>query len=83
MSSVICHMSMHLKKKILQSFEANQGRVCYQKGLPHLVFDNVQIKADFQIIHSKERHPEKKSVSVCVLSEVEGGGGGGGGGGNF
>ena len=73
MSSVTYHTSTHFLKKyvfFVQSCEANWGRVCYQKGLSRLFFDNVQIKADFQMLHSKGSHPNKKMVHVQVLSEV-------------
>ena len=38
MSGVTCHVSDKKKKK-LQSGEASLGRVCYQRGLPRLVFE--------------------------------------------
>ena len=40
-----------------------------------LVFDNVQIKADFQMLYFKGSHTDTKSVSVWILSEVGGEGG--------
>ena len=57
-SPVTCHMS-HVKKKFLplnffffyvnkigQSGGASRGRVCYQRGLPRLVFKELALWAD-------------------------------------
>ena len=73
MPSVTCHTSTRKKKKVVKLIE--EGSVIKKAYPAGLVFDNVQIKADFQMLYSKGSNTNKKSVSVWVLSE-EGGEGG-------
>ena len=54
LSHVTCHIFLLLFS--LQSGEASQGRVCYQRGLPRLVFHFLAIIISLKILQMRNLH---------------------------